>query len=185
MTAADRGREVRQQLMRAAVELIGELGWSAVSTRLLATRAGVAPGLVHYHFRSLQALLTEAAVGAMREMVSEIEPTLETAETVEDGIARLLGSLDAYSGSDPASLLFVETYLAATRDEALAFELAQVLDEVRGRIADWLAEHDRPDPGPTAAVLSAAIDGVLLHRALDPGLTSTVVTPVLRRLLQG
>lgn len=52
-TAADRGREVRRKLLTAAVELIPERGWNAVSTRLLAERAGVAAGLVHYHFPSL------------------------------------------------------------------------------------------------------------------------------------
>lgn len=38
-----RGQEVRQRLLRAAIELIGERGWSAVSTRVLAERAGVTP----------------------------------------------------------------------------------------------------------------------------------------------
>ncbi len=59
-TAVDRGRDVRLQLLSTAAELIGELGWNAVSTRILAERAGVTPGLVHYHFPSLQALLRDA-----------------------------------------------------------------------------------------------------------------------------
>src|SRR5215218_10063879 len=67
-TAADRGREVRRRLVQAARELVPERGWAAVSTRTVAERAGVAPGLVHYHFASLQALLAEAAVGAMRDL---------------------------------------------------------------------------------------------------------------------
>ncbi|MGH3825157.1 MAG: helix-turn-helix domain-containing protein [Pseudonocardiaceae bacterium] len=53
--AADRGRDVRLQLLSTAAQLITELGWAAVSTRILAERAGVTPGLVHYHFTSLQA----------------------------------------------------------------------------------------------------------------------------------
>jgi len=58
---------VRQRLLDTAAELIAERGWTAVSKRLVAERAGVAAGLVHYHFTSVQALLSAAAVGVMRQ----------------------------------------------------------------------------------------------------------------------
>ncbi|MGH3948277.1 MAG: TetR/AcrR family transcriptional regulator [Pseudonocardiaceae bacterium] len=182
-TAANRGREVRRALLAAAVELIPEVGWNAVSTRLLAERAHAAPGLVHYHFQSLPALLRKAAVDAMRETLSAAEPVLAMTTTVDAGLDLMLASLDAYSGTDPASLLFIETYLAATRDEALRAELAGLLADFRDALAGWLAEHGHDDPQQTAAVLAAAIDGVMLHRALNPDLTSHVVSPVLRRIL--
>lgn len=181
--AAERGREVRRRLLTAAAELIPELGWNSVSTRLLAERAGVAPGLVHYHFASLHAVLREAAIGTMREVLSVTEPALATATTVDAGLDLLLASLDAYTGTDPTSLLVIETYLAASRDETLRTELVGLLEGFRGALARWLAEHGRDDPQGTAAVLAAAIDGVLLHRALDPDLTAQTVSPVLRRIL--
>lgn len=95
----------------------------------------------------------------------------------------MLGSLDGYSGADPTSLLFIETYLAATRDEVLKNELTGLLGEFRSRLATWLGQHGDGDPAQTAAVFAAAIDGVMLHRALDPGLTSATVSPALRRLI--
>ena len=70
--AVERGNEVRQRLLAAAVELIPERGWTAVSTRVLAERAGVTPSVVHYHYSSLQALLREAVVGAMRQTFSDL-----------------------------------------------------------------------------------------------------------------
>src|ERR671914_884271 len=39
-TAASRGREVRRRLVQAARELVPERGWTAVSTRTRAERAG-------------------------------------------------------------------------------------------------------------------------------------------------
>ncbi|MGH3673909.1 MAG: TetR/AcrR family transcriptional regulator, partial [Pseudonocardiaceae bacterium] len=39
-TAAERGREVRLRLLGSAAELIAERGWTGVSTRILAERAG-------------------------------------------------------------------------------------------------------------------------------------------------
>lgn len=182
-TAADRGREVRLQLLSAAAELIAELGWNAVSTRILAERAGVTPGLVHYHFPSLQALLRDAALGMMSDLLSAAELIFEDARTLDAGVDMMLGALDAYTGRDPTSLLFTETYLAATRDETLRIELVGLVEEFRRRLTRWLGEHGASTPHDTASVLAAAIDGVMLHRALNPELTSSAVAPVLRRLV--
>ena len=182
-TAANRGREVRLRLLSAAAELIAELGWTAVSTRILAERAGVTPGLVHYHFPSLQALLRDAALGMITDLLSGIESMLDDARSLDRGVEMMLGSLDAYTGSDRTSLLFTETYLAAIRDEPLRIELIAVVDEFRRKVSRWLGEHGARTPADTAAVLAAAIDGVMLHRALDPQLTSSSVAPVLRRLV--
>lgn len=183
-TAVDRGRSVRLQLLSSAAELIAELGWNAVSTRILAERAGVTPGLVHYHFPSLQALLRDAALGMMSDLLSDIEALFENARTLDAGVDLMLNSLDAYTGSDPTSLLFTETYLAATRDETLRGELTAVVAEFRQQLAGWLARHGADTPEDTASVLAAAIDGVILHRALNPTLTAAAVAPLLRRLIK-
>ena len=182
-TAADRGREVRRRLVQAARELVPERGWAAVSTRTVAERAGVAPGLVHYHFASLQALLAEAAVGAMRDLAGGVGALLQQARTPNELVELLMAEVDRYTGTDPASLLATETYLAATRDPGLREQLTAVLDDFRGRIAGWLREHAVPEPDATAAVLAAAFDGVLLHRALAP-LPGAAVAPVLHRIVR-
>jgi AcrR family transcriptional regulator len=183
-TSADRGREVRARLLEAAAALIAERGWSAVSTRTLAERAGVGAGLVHYHFASLHALLTEAAIGMMRDVTATVRPLLTRADTPADAVRLLMASLDEYTGDDPASRMFVETYLAATRDPALSAAVAGVLDDFRTELTIWLREHDAADPAGTAVVLAAAIDGLLLHRALDARITTDSVTPVLTRLVE-
>ncbi|ONI86454.1 TetR family transcriptional regulator [Actinosynnema sp. ALI-1.44] len=174
---AARGRDVRQRLITAATELIVHKGWSAVSTRMLAERAGVAPGVVHYHFASLRALLTEAAIGTMRAAVTGLEPG-------QDVIAALLDPLDEYSGDDPTSLLFIETYLAATRDDELRSAISALVAEFQHRLAEWLADRAVVAPQETAAVIVAAIDGLMLHRALNPA-ARTDLRPVLRRLVEG
>jgi AcrR family transcriptional regulator len=176
--AAERGREVRQRLLAAAVELVPERGWTAVSTRVLAERAGVTPSVVHYHFPSLSALLHEAVVGVMRQVLAEF---VGTARTPAEMIDAILASMDRYTGADPMSLLFVEAYLASTRDERLRVEIGGLVGEFRQRLAGWLEVHGVAEPAETAAVLSASIDGLLLHR----GLGSTVdARRVLRRLVE-
>lgn len=182
-TATDRGRQVRQSLRVAASELVPELGWAGVSTRLLAQRAGVAPGLVHYHFSSLHALLREAVLEVMRELLGQLATRLEQTDSLDAGLDVILGSVGACTDRDPTSLLFAEAYLAAARDEQMREALAALLTDLRRTVAHWLNRHSHPTPDHTALVLAAALDGLLLHRALDPGLTPARVAPVLRRLL--
>jgi AcrR family transcriptional regulator len=184
-TAAERGREVRQRLLEAAAELIAERGWTAVSTRLLADRAGISAGVVHYHFASVQALLVEAALGAARSLAAEWGENLRAAGSADEALGVVSGVLDTYSGEDPMSVLFVEAYLASARDEQLAQALGAVIGEVRRQLAEVLAAHGVADPEATAVVLAASIDGVLLHRALLPGPGGAELVSVLRRLVTG
>ena len=181
--SAEQGREVRQRLLAAAVELVPERGWSAVSTRLVADRARVSPSVVHYHFASMTALLHEAVLTTMRQLLAEVDAVMEQATTAGEVVDLLVGSLDEYSGADPMSLLFVEAYLASTRDEELRGELVRVVDELRSRLAGWLAERGVPQPVKTASVLAASIDGILLHRGLGAGPPAAVVAEVMRRLV--
>ncbi|WP_329234978.1 TetR family transcriptional regulator [Actinoallomurus sp. NBC_01490] len=182
-TAADRGREARRRLLAAAAELIAERGWAAVSTRMLAERAGVAPGVVHYHFASVQALLTEAALAVMHDLIEQAGAGLAHARTPGEALGLMMEFLAAYDGRDPTSLLFAEAYLAAGRDEDLRRSLGGVVAEFRRALAGRLAEHRVPAPDATAAVIAAAIDGIMLHRALGPGPDAADLTAVLRRLV--
>lgn len=182
--SAARGREVRQRLLAAAVELIPERGWAAVSTRVLAERAGVTPSVVHYHFSSVQALLNEAVVGLMRQVLAEMDTVFDTASTPARGVDALVAAVGQYTGADRTSLLFVEAYLAATRDEALREQIGGVVEEFKGRLGRWLDERGVPAPGETAAVLMASVDGLLLHRGVGAGAEAGSVAAVLRRLVE-
>jgi AcrR family transcriptional regulator len=170
-------------LLTTAAELIAERGWAAVSTRMIAERAGVAGGVVHYHFVSVQALLREAAMSVISGMIDQMIPMLAAAGRVGEVLAMMLGSLDEYDGRDPTSLLFTETYLAATRDETLRRELGAEIDRFRAVLADRLAAAGVASPQATAALLAAAVDGIILHRALLPGLATADLLPVLHRLI--
>ena len=180
---AEHGLQVRERLLSTAIELVPERGWSAVSTRILAERAGVSPSVVHYHFSSMPALLGEAVVTAMRGMLAEASALLEAAETPAEIVDRLVGSVDQYTGADPMSLLFVEAYLASTRDDDLRRQIVAVVDGFRSELAASLANRAVPAAEATAAVLSAAIDGLVLHRGLGAGPDTAASARLLRRLV--
>jgi AcrR family transcriptional regulator len=180
--AAARGEAVRRRLVAAAIELIPERGWTAVSTRVLAERAGVTPSVVHYHFPSVQAVLVEAVLGAMRTVADGFEPLVAAAGTAAELVDATVAAVAQYTGTDPMSLLFVEAYLAATRDDGLRAGIARVLADLRAALADRLRQLGVAEAEGTAAVLAAAVDGLLLHRAVDPDLAPDVAG-VLRRLV--
>ncbi|WP_199038729.1 TetR/AcrR family transcriptional regulator [Glycomyces salinus] len=183
-TSADRGREARAKLLAAARELIGELGWGAVSTRVLAERAGVRPGLVHYHFESLQALLRRAVVDQMAEVLGPATAALEAADDPGSAVEAMLAELDRYSGTDPASLLFIEAYLAGTRDPELHDQIAAVLRGFRAAFAEVLRRSGHRDPDGAAALVAAAFDGIVLHKGLDPDLSAARLAPLVRAIAE-
>ncbi|WP_063002496.1 TetR/AcrR family transcriptional regulator [Nocardia mikamii] len=180
VTAEEQGRQTRARLMDAATALIAERGWGAVTTRLVAERAGVRAGLVHYHFRSVDDLLIDAALRMMRRLIGDVPADLLGVTTT--GITALLSLIGGYDESSADTRVFSEMLLAATRHERLRAGLTTVLAEFRATIVARLrADESVPDPEATAVVLVAALDGLVLHRLIDPGLRELdLATPLLR-----
>ncbi|MFI7700143.1 TetR/AcrR family transcriptional regulator [Nonomuraea sp. NPDC049480] len=181
--SAARGQTTRQRLLDATVALIPELGWGGVTTRLVAERAGVAPGVVHYHFASVTDLLVAAGTGFSAGMLDLLAKELTTRPGIGEGVDWLLGELSRYSGVDPASLLVVEMFLASTRLPELRERLGEQIAAFRSRVASWLAERGyQGDATAAAAMLAAAVDGIMLHRALDPDLDPAALAGPLRAM---
>jgi AcrR family transcriptional regulator len=183
MPSADRGRITRERLLAAAAGLVGEVGWGGVTTRAVAERAEVNPALVHYHFASVTELLVAASTTVAKEMLDGALGALTAHDDVAEGLDWLLGELGQYTGTDPASLLLVEAFLAGTRIPDLRAELAALLAGFGEGVAGWLRAHDHPDPEGAATLFAASIDGLLLHRALDRSVDLRVAAGSLRRVL--
>ncbi|MGN9837825.1 TetR/AcrR family transcriptional regulator [Nonomuraea sp. H19] len=182
-TSAERGKTTRQRLLDAAVALVPEVGWGGVTTRLVAERAGVAPGVVHYHFASVTELLVAAGTGFSGVLLEQFAVALTAQPGIGEGVDWLLGELSRHSGTDPASLLVVEMFLASTRLPELRERLGEQITGFRARVASWLAEHGyQGDADAAAAMLAAAVDGIMLHRALDPGLDFATLAGPLRAM---
>lgn len=170
--------------MNAALELIPEVGWAGVSTRKVAERAGLGPGLVHYHFSSLQELLTLSAVGAVEKLLADFSAQLHLSTTIGQAIAAMAGTLDNFEARGSANLLMTETFLACTRHEDVRIGLEKTMAGFRSNLADWLRSTGGvKDAEGTAVVLSAVFDGLMLHRTIDATITSAAVLPVLMKIV--
>jgi AcrR family transcriptional regulator len=164
------GTTTRDRLIAAAQHLIPELGWGAVSTRLVAERAGTNPGVVHYHVDSIEDLRRLAAVRGVREFFAGPAAGALAGTDAHADLAGLFAALSPPDPHDPRLLLLYESLVAAARDEALRAELAKILQEYRTLVETWLAELGVRAPHAAAVTLTAAVDGYLLQRALDPRL---------------
>ncbi|WP_329013001.1 TetR/AcrR family transcriptional regulator [Micromonospora rifamycinica] len=179
-----RSAATRERLVAATAELIAELGWGNVSTRRVAERAGVNPGLIHYHVSSIDELRRAAAVqgvlaffqGPIQEALTEVDPYA--------AVAGLLAALSPADPRDPHLLLLYESLVAAGRDEQLRRQIAPLLAELRRLLRDWLTDHLVPEPDAVAVTITAAIDGYLLQRALDPSLPPGPLITGLSRLFR-
>lgn len=156
MTTYSTGEGTRRALIEAAGELAAEVGFSNVSTRAVATRAGENAGSIHYHFGGkgnlFEAVLLEATKPMREEVLADVVAVYEPLLATAAGRARALR-------------LFVHAMIEALfRDGEPAWACRVVYQVLRkaGPLRDFVVEKV-VDPWLCAA------EG--LFRAIDPGLT--------------
>lgn len=185
----ERGRATRLRIAAAAAELVAELGWDAVTTRAVAGRAGVNQALIHYHFGSMDALLRGAVVAALESTVAQAAGPLARASFAE-AIADTVAAIEDIDPRSPAAILLAESLVRAVRDPGLAEPIVGGLREFRAllaaRVARAVADGDAPADLPPAAFstfLAASLDGLLLHRIVDPDVDIAGARDILCRLV--
>jgi len=180
----------RRKIAIAAVELVAELGWDAVTTRAVATRAGVNPALVHHHFGSMEALLRSAVVAALEEEIGQAARPLVEARSLTDGLTGSVDAIEQIDPQTPAASLLIEAMVRAMRDVDLAAVIVGSLQDFRdlvaARVRDATNTGEAPaglSPEASGVVIAAALDGLLLHRIIDPTTDLRGVRDVLLRLV--
>lgn len=167
---AQEGDATRARLLDATASVIVERGWGGVSTRVVAERAGVKPGVVHYHFGSVDELRRRAGVHALRAM---IDPFLSVAAEMSPRQvvdAAVQASVQEYAPGTDESTLVYEVMLATGRDPHLAQDLRHLLRRFRTVLADGIRRcHPTPAASPEvlAELISAAIDGLQMHLLVE------------------
>ena len=167
--ASARGARRREQLVRAGVDLLGERGWAGVTARAVAERAGTHQGLVHYHFGGLPALKRAVADAAVREAFEPAVALLTAAGSWPAGVAAVVRAT-AGQWEPRTARTTAELVVASLQDPEVGELLRDTLAAVRARLVPWLAASGEAEPEGLATVLVAALDGLVLHRLLDPAL---------------
>ncbi len=172
----------RDRIIDATASLIPELGWGGVTSRRVADRAGVKPGVLHYHVASMDELLRLAAVRRIRRFFKDRVDGLFILEDPGNAIEELFQGLSSVDSQNPDFRLLAESLVAANRDQELRVELVDSLAELRRTLIDLFRARGVASPGPLGVTVVAAIDGFLLQRMLDPDLDPAPLVEALRSL---
>jgi AcrR family transcriptional regulator len=168
-----------QRLIAAAQALIAEDGWASATTRKVAARAGVNPGLVHYHVGSIEALRRTAILDGIRVSFAATSAAIERADSATEVVDAVGTMLREVSGEDPHVRLLHESLVASMHDVEIRSAIAALLAQFRATTTARLETTMAPDPTATAATIVAVIDGAILQRSIDPSLD---VEPIIRGL---
>lgn len=168
----------RRRILEAAVDVVRERGFANTRVVDIAGTADTSPGLVLYHFGSLQGTLTQALTAAENDFYAELDDVLAAAA---GPVARLRLMAELAAGSGPAVgdwVLWLELWVRALRDPD-ARTTREALDRrwratLRGVVDEGVTSGDFTvaDPAATTVRLASLMDGLAIQLALaDPEVT--------------
>lgn len=156
----------RALILDATEGLIREEGYAAVSTRRVATRAGLKPSLVHYYFPTTDDLLLSLS----RKGAEESDQMIARALEAEDPIRELW---NFYTDSSRTAMA-LEFMALANHRKAIRSHMAEHCEAMRKREVDILAKLigeklAGPDGCPPAG-LSVVLAGIGRALVMEGGL---------------
>jgi AcrR family transcriptional regulator len=159
--------DVRDRILAATLELIGERGIGGLSNRVVAKAANVSLGTLTYHFASQEALLGEALrrfVDDEIDRLSVIAADLEGANrSIQEALVRARDAIETRP-TRKAQIAQLELYLHATRNDGLQ-EAAQRCFAAYDRVAAAVLKAvGVPEADRVAPLLGGLIDGLELRR---------------------
>lgn len=169
----------REEILRAAYAVAARDGLAGVTARSVAARAQVSPGLVFFHFKTIDALLVALLDWLLdRTIVAGGVDVL--IDTIDDPAARMLAIVRRDLARLPRQRgrveLFVEYWVLGTRDPAVRRTIRAALERYRRALLPTARAVVRASParyrGVTAdglaAVVASFIEGCALQAVMDP-----------------
>jgi AcrR family transcriptional regulator len=162
----------RAQIVRAAIETIGELGYHATSFARIAERAGLSStGMISYHFRGKDDLMAAVMLAVTGAASDYMGPRVQAASDHRAMLHAYIESNLDFVRDHPAQ---VKALLAIMRASRTVGGGGEWLTATITLIADHFADGQRAgifgefDPMVMAITLRQAIDGIHLVLAMDP-----------------
>ncbi len=185
----------RAQIVRAFGDVMATRGYEGATVARVAEQAGLAPGLVHYHFESkleiLIALADELAMAARGRI------DLRSGHAAPDPDAQLDAFLDGLlaTGDDAEpggvacwTLIGAEAVLRGEVRAIYAPFVAEMIDRLRRRVVAVCHAHGRSGEGAgaIAAALVATIEGYFAVAAAAPeAIPRGSAAPMAKRMAAG
>ena len=166
-------RTTRARIRDAAIELIARQGVADLSARGVADRAGVSPGSVIHHFRSMDGLRR-----ACDEFVAETIRTRKS-EAQQPGAAFDLATLvrDTDLSSLPAYLAAVVSDDSAAVTQLVDEMVADAVAYSEQGVASGMLRHSDDPQGRAALMVVWSLGALVLHRHLARHLDVDLTDP--------
>ena len=118
-------RATRTALIEATVAVLADEGFSATSARAVATRAGVAPGGVFYHFGSMDELLAEVFTTCLDRRIARLRSALDVPAA---GVPTAFTEAVRHEFAHPESRALLELVVGAITSPLLGERVRDGLD---------------------------------------------------------
>jgi len=166
----DRSRRRREALLRATIELLGEMGAKSVTHRAVAERAGLPLASTTYYFDSVQQLIEEALKLHVAERVAELQALAVAVSAGGASAEGIAGRLAEVLVARPAAVLVAQyqMYLEAARNPALQPAVGEALAAFERLTGAVLGALGAREPEQAAGAFVALLDGFALHRVARP-----------------
>lgn len=152
--------------MEALLSVMSERGYDGASIQAIGRRAGITPGLIHYHFANKQEILLEAVHELTRVAEQRFEALSRGAKTPRERLRAFIDSrLATGKGANPAAVAgwvivgaeaVRQPEVKAAREEAMRAHFAVLEALLRDHAGDALTGREARR---LAAIVLAAIEG--------------------------
>lgn len=168
-TPSTKPDERKQAIMQAAYTLFGQIGYAKASMKEIAAKAGVAQGLIGYHFGSKETLLVEVVREwminrGMKEAFAKLDMQASPEEILGQG---LLHVVEFRKANPEWFTLLISLWSESVNNEKLAAELVGIYREMRAGVVQVIDRLELP-LGPEkkenlAGLIQAVFDGLTLQ----------------------
>lgn len=164
-----------QAILEAAYTLFGTAGFAGTSMKDIAVKAGVAQGLIVYHFRSKEKLLLEVVKEWMLNRgLPDVAKHLEQVKGPVNIIKAAIDHVASFRNHHPEWFtLLISLWLESRQNANLAAELAGIYEGMRVGICRELDKLnlglEPSERDALAATIQAIFDGLTLQSATQQG----------------
>jgi AcrR family transcriptional regulator len=158
--------EAREQILLAAIKLLGTKGYANMSTNDIVAESGISKGGIYWHFKNKDAIIEAAFVSILDAQLAFIEAQLAGTDPAREKLRRIFGiaHIVGEEGTPPP----LDFFTLAARNAALMEQVRRYVHAYQERIAQVIqqgidsGELASVDPMMTALNLLSVLEGVLL-----------------------
>lgn len=165
----------REDLLTAARKCLAERGYAKTTVRDIVAASNTNLAAINYHFRTREALLTQAMTDVVADAIATITAAIPDPDNANvAGRLRLVWTTltESFAADRELWLANVEALTAALRNPDLRAEITKAHRTARTRISEGLRTGTtvgaRGSEDEVAAVVLTLLDGLLMRWMVDP-----------------